>query len=334
MAFAGFLAFARAWITPAIIPTLPAPLLTENAARVPESEVRALENDLVLIEEIAEEEEEKEADVPEEELGVLEMEVDVPEREAICAPHQTEKAACVPEQEVDILDIGKGTDVRVEKVLDAARKAMDCFDRAIAGLGDSTEEEGDVLDREALFTPRPTEDAARSPGKEVDLLETEKEVTVPEQTMDISEEEVDVSGNFDVPEEGMDVLLEVVDVKEEEVDVKEREVVCAARMSENEADVPDLEAEPFRLLDLPMDVFALVIDEYMSDVTFDEMWAARETCCTLLFSLRFSVTVLFESLTDIQIATFKNVLTPKVTNLQADKLVHPEYTAHLTELRQ
>jgi hypothetical protein len=273
MAFAGFLAFARAWTTPAIIPApLPALLPTENAARVPENDVGALEDGLVLIEEILEEEEEEEADVPREELDVLEMEVDVPEREAIYTTHPTEKAPRVLEQEVDILDIRKGGNVRVEEAIEAAQKAMDRFDRAIAGLGDSTKEEGDVPDREALFTPHPTEDAARSPGKEVDILETEKEVNVPEQAMD-------VSGNADVPEEGMDVLQEVVDVTEEEVDAQERE---AARISENAADVPDVEAEPFRLLDLPMDVFALVIDEYMSDVTFDEMWTARETCCTFV----------------------------------------------------
>jgi hypothetical protein len=223
MAFAGFLAFARAWITPAIIPALPAPLPTEDAARVPESELAVSEEELDVLEEEEEEKvQEKEADAPEEEWDVLEMEVDVPEREAICTPHPTEKAARVQEQKVEILEIRKGRDVRIKEVIDAAKKARDRFDRSMAALRevvDSTEEEVDVPDREAVLTSRPTVDAAPIPRKEVDL-----------------------------PERGSD---------------------------------------PFRLLDLPMDIFSLVMDEYMSDVTFDEMWTGRETCCTFFLFPHF-----------------------------------------------
>jgi hypothetical protein len=97
-------------------PPLPAPLPTEDAVRVPESELAVSEEELDVLEE-EEEEEEKEADAPEEELDVLEMEVDVPEREAICTPHPTEKAARVQEQKVEILDIRKERDVRIKEVI-------------------------------------------------------------------------------------------------------------------------------------------------------------------------------------------------------------------------
>jgi hypothetical protein len=44
-------------------------------------------------------------------------------------------------------------------------------------------------------------------------------------------------------------------------------------------------AQPSKLLDLLTDVFALVIDKYMNNVIFDEMWTARKTCCNFLSSL-------------------------------------------------
>ena len=44
-----------------------------------------------------------------------------------------------------------------------------------------------------------------------------------------------------------------------------------SRRTKEAAPVPEREPEPFKLLDLPMDVFSLIMDEYINVVTFDEM---------------------------------------------------------------
>jgi hypothetical protein len=41
--------------------------------------------------------------------------------------------------------------------------------------------------------------------------------------------------------------------------------------------------QPFRVLDLPTELFELVVDKYMEDPSFEDMWRARQTCCRYLF---------------------------------------------------
>jgi hypothetical protein len=82
---------------------------------------------------------------------------------------------------------------------------------------------------------------------------------------------------------------------------------------------------PFRLLDLPTELFELVIDEYIASATYNEVWAARQTCCKFFFCLPiFS--------TNTRLATFRNSLVHKILTLKPFEQVHPTHAAYLARL--